>query len=338
MKKAFKILGSVFLGLIVVVFFAYARIAFINDYSFQKPVESPLKDNSVHLVSFASGEVFIQNQNSLLASAINKGFSSYRAFGKSQLDQKFIKQNKVAFSHSKGGGLMIWKPYVIEKALSSIPEGDWVIYMDAGFIFQGPIAPLFKDLGPEVSYVFQKDGWDEASLVGSNECYTRRSVIERLCGKHIEKCRKDPLISSSFMMVRNDLRGQAMIRNWKMKLEEQENLNLLPRHKSDKKNYPGFLWHHLDQAVLSNLISSTVQFHDPRYAKFVTKSDVFPTAVWTHRRGGASTRFKHLYSHYGAAPTLHPHTKSAKALSSISPFNNPVIVHLRHWINQAIGM
>lgn len=36
------------------------------------------------------------------------------------------------FSSSKGGGLWLWKPYIINKVLEEINEGDVVVYSDAG--------------------------------------------------------------------------------------------------------------------------------------------------------------------------------------------------------------
>jgi hypothetical protein len=63
----------------------------------------------------------------------------------SDLDPEFRHQNSMSFQTQRGGGLWLWKPYLINKTLHALSDGDYVMYVmyaDAGSYLTGPIDPL----------------------------------------------------------------------------------------------------------------------------------------------------------------------------------------------------
>ena len=94
-------------------------------------------DTPIYLISYADGpEIYKKNQAGLVQSALNKGFSHFINYRKSQLSQDFKENNKEILSLKKGAGYWLWKPWVILNTLENIPENAIVIYADTGFVFK----------------------------------------------------------------------------------------------------------------------------------------------------------------------------------------------------------
>ena len=60
----------------------------------------------------------------------------------SDLNPEFRHQNAMSLQTQRGGGLWLWKPYLINKTLHSLLDGDYVMYADAGSYLTGPMEPL----------------------------------------------------------------------------------------------------------------------------------------------------------------------------------------------------
>ena len=79
--------------------------------------------SQVFLISYADGpKVFFKNQNSLVQSAINKGFDGIINYKKSHIDNIFYNKNMDILSDPHGAGLWLWKPYFILKTMEMLPE------------------------------------------------------------------------------------------------------------------------------------------------------------------------------------------------------------------------
>jgi hypothetical protein len=59
-------------------------------------------------------------------------FNSVKCFTRLDIDEDF--KNKIGkyFDEPRGGGLMLWKPYIIYKTLEKMNDGDFLVYCDAG--------------------------------------------------------------------------------------------------------------------------------------------------------------------------------------------------------------
>jgi len=51
------------------------------------------------------------------------------------IDEKFRSENQKTLSFKQGGGLWLWKPYIIIKSLRNTSTGDYIIYSDSGSHF-----------------------------------------------------------------------------------------------------------------------------------------------------------------------------------------------------------
>jgi hypothetical protein len=84
-----------------------------------------------YLVNYANAE-FYSDQKRFSKAALKQGIDE--VFSYKDLDIRktaFYKKNKETLDIPKGGGLWLWKPYVIFEAMKKIKEGDLLIYADS---------------------------------------------------------------------------------------------------------------------------------------------------------------------------------------------------------------
>ncbi len=53
-------------------------------------------------------------------------------------------ENAGIFSQKRGYGFWLWKPYVILDALRKIPQGDYIVYVDAGVAPVADMSPIIR--------------------------------------------------------------------------------------------------------------------------------------------------------------------------------------------------
>ena len=84
--------------------------------------------------------------NQLLES-VNKYGKNFKIilFSKGDIDEDFLEKNKNIFSHSKGGGYWLWKPYIINETLKKINDNDVLFYLDSKYYFTEDFENLYID-------------------------------------------------------------------------------------------------------------------------------------------------------------------------------------------------
>ena len=66
------------------------------------------------------------------------------SYGPNDVEKSFVQKNTKILSNPRGGGLWLWKPHLILKALLESNEGDAVLYCDAGMYPISDLTPLFE--------------------------------------------------------------------------------------------------------------------------------------------------------------------------------------------------
>ncbi|WP_144631419.1 hypothetical protein [Priestia megaterium] len=56
-------------------------------------------------------------------------------YGPENIDSHFFEQNKSILEMPRGGGLWLWKPYIIYETLKELKNGDYLLYCDSGSYF-----------------------------------------------------------------------------------------------------------------------------------------------------------------------------------------------------------
>ena len=97
--------------------------------------------------------------------------------GPEDLDPQFVRQNEAVFRARRGAGYWLWKPYLINRTLSELNEGDLFCYFDLDVLFLQAIDPL--------TALITKHGQDiiPFSLLGDEfveRKWTKREVFQAL--------------------------------------------------------------------------------------------------------------------------------------------------------------
>ena len=88
-----------------------------------------------HFITFAT-ENYLDDARELCDSALNKGgFDTVKIYNFNDIDPIFSKKNNHILSLSRGAGYWLWKPYIIQKHLFEIEDGDILCYCDSSYLF-----------------------------------------------------------------------------------------------------------------------------------------------------------------------------------------------------------
>jgi len=95
-----------------------------------------------YLVNYANAE-FYSDQKRAGKAALKQGIDGVFLYSDKMIKQtSFYKKNKKTLDTPKGGGLWLWKPYVILEAMKQIKEGDFLIYADSAAEMINPVDDL----------------------------------------------------------------------------------------------------------------------------------------------------------------------------------------------------
>lgn len=85
------------------------------------------------------GERYLEDRERLSESAAAFGADSVVRCDRSSLDPAFRRLHERVLSERRGDGYWLWKPYIIDAALSSLPDGEVLFYVDADQRFTRPV-------------------------------------------------------------------------------------------------------------------------------------------------------------------------------------------------------
>ena len=88
-----------------------------------------------HFITFATAN-YLKDAQEICDSALNKGcFDTIKIYNYNDIEQSFLNKNKHILTLSKGAGYWLWKPYIIQKRLLEIDDGDVLCYCDSSYLF-----------------------------------------------------------------------------------------------------------------------------------------------------------------------------------------------------------
>jgi len=256
----------------------------IRDISLEKILPTPddmqLNSKGVYLISYAANdEIFLQNQNALTMSALNKNIDFFYNYRRKHIDSNFFEKNKKTLNSPKGAGFWLWKPYFILKTLQRVPNNSIIIYCDTGFIIKDSIETLINQLKNKDIILFKTDPTvhpDSIEKVANEEI-----LIKMKCDD--SACRKAPQIWGGISIYKNTPRSRKFVEKW---LKACEDENLL-QGISIQPLKPHFIKPEYDQALLSILA-----YQESKNIHFETvKGDWVnhPIFLWHHRHPSSSS-------------------------------------------------
>lgn len=213
-KKIRSISTLLFISLIGTLYFVIVRLD-TSSLPINPELIPETTDKTYHhrqpvvLVSYADGpQVFFKNQNSLLQSAINKGFDAFYTYRKGHLDPEFYEKNKQTLDQPRGAGYWLWKPYLILKTMKMYPDDAVIVYADSGVVFAKSIEPFLKALEKK-TLIF----------VGNGKPVTCRSHLKMEARQVLQMADNDPRLDAQkiwafFMVIKNTPQTRAFVEKW----------------------------------------------------------------------------------------------------------------------------
>lgn len=241
----------------------------------------------VYLVCYADGaDVFYQNQNTLVFSALKRGVDFYHKYQRHHLDAAFVERHQTLLNNQPGVGLWIWKPYVVLKTMTQAPDGALILYMDVGSTLTKSIQPLIKEMD-RVDMLFSSDM--EPQALNRLERITPRSVFQEM-GAMTQQARQAPALWAGFFLIRNTPQTRAFVKKW---LDACTTPSLIqPTMAKDQGLCPDYKGHSYDQTLLGVLLhQSTLSY---RVMDFTNETSRY--ASWHHRHTKTAKDLWHGYS------------------------------------------
>lgn len=101
------------------------------------------------LITFTDSSMTIA-ANICEQSALQNNVHEVKVYGPKDIDAKFRKANAAILDQPRGCGYWLWKPYFIDLELKEFPEGDILIYADAGVEFVNNINHIIDRMQSDI--------------------------------------------------------------------------------------------------------------------------------------------------------------------------------------------
>lgn len=169
-------------------------------------------------------------------------FDEVISYTPNDIDSDFKSKYKNILKVKRGGGLWLWKPYVIKKALGKLNDGDYLFYCDSGAFFVRSIKPIIQTMDQDI--------W-VTNLPLIEHQWTKPSCITYL-ELDMPEYTETNQIQASFILIRKSKYSVRFVDEW-LKLCCDYDL-ISPEDNIDKsEEFPKFIAHREDQSLFSLL-------------------------------------------------------------------------------------
>ena len=196
-------------------------------------------------INFANNDFKRQQWWNTKTAKLFGGIDKVISYGPEDIDQDFLKQNKRLFEYSKGFGNYFWKPFLINKTLKILKDGDYLVYADSGTIF-------IKNIKSLITYMEA----NEADVM----CFTL-PLIEKQWTKRdafiLMECDSSfytdsVQITGNFIILKKSKSSENFIAQYLTYCSDYRIISDA-ENVMGSSNYPEFIAHRHDQSVLSLL-------------------------------------------------------------------------------------
>lgn len=171
----------------------------------------------------------------------------------------------------RGFGYYIWKPYIIEKTLSVLPENVYLLYTDVG-------CTLYKTGVPRLLEYVDLLESASAHVLGFHLEYvekqwTKKDLLIRMNYSNSDQI-NTPHCLSGIILFKNNEKTRQLVKEWRIIMEED--VHLIDDSPSIATNEPEFVEHRHDQSVFSILLK--------QYNGVILKDETWwPEANWADK-------------------------------------------------------
>lgn len=195
-------------------------------------------------MSFAT-RAFRPSQLRLVRSALAHGIDAALSYGPADIEgTDFWRHHRDILDNPQGAGNWLWKPFLIRETLRRLPDGDVLMYSDAGVEVVGDVGPLVALLADQRVALFRMPGMPNAA-------WTKRDAFI------LTKCDAEEFyyadqVVASFMLMSATSWTVDFVSEWLQWCCDSRMLTDQP-NTCGKANHPDFIAHRHDQSLLSLL-------------------------------------------------------------------------------------
>ena len=193
------------------------------------------------LLNYADEKFAIQQKYNFKSAKLFGGFDEFYLTSNKDIDEKFRQSNREIFNIKRGGGLWLWKPYIILKTLETIGDDDVLVYCDSGTVFIRNISYLVNFMyGKKLDILL----FDTPLLEVQ---FTKKNVLDLFNSDGLKN-----QIMAGYMLIRKTKFTLQFINEW---LQLCQNIDLI-YDDGNIKQHDYYLAHREDQSLLSPLAHS----------------------------------------------------------------------------------
>lgn len=188
------------------------------------------------LITFTDDHMTIA-ANICKASALQNNVHEVKIYGPKDIDAKFRKANAAILDQPRGCGYWLWKPFLIDRELKKMKDGDYLIYCDAGV-----------EIINNVNHIIDRMQ-DDIFLFGNlwkHEHWCKGGVIEDIWPSN--RANYDKQVQASVIFIRNSETSRMLVAGW---LKDCQRPGMIDDSTMGFPNHPEFKEHRHDQAILT---------------------------------------------------------------------------------------
>ena len=204
-----------------------------------------------HLISFADKRMTGALKRLRWQAEDMQFFDKIHLLTNQDLDSSFsTTYNHILNPRTRGFGYWLWKPYIIQQLLESIPMGDELYYVDAGCHFNPHGKARLKEYAAMLAA-------SELGIVAfqlgkscSERAYSKMDLMIHLGVHQAAHITDSGQLSATHVFCKKKESSIAFINEW---LNTCYNLHFIDDSPSLNPNFPEFIEHRHDQSVFSIL-------------------------------------------------------------------------------------
>lgn len=219
---------------------------------------------NIHVVTFSNYK-YTDHQMNLKEYSKSLNLNTFTYTFDQLKTTSFYTENKTILDRERGSGFCLWKPHIILDALTQIPHGDVVFYIDCADIYTGEAIDVIKENMTSPSMLFLKGSF-------KNKMYTKRDTFYYMnCDSH--HYWDEIQCEAGICAFKNTDESKDFISEWlgyckdARIITDDPNVCGLP-------NLPEYVDHRYDQSVLSNLIIKHNKQYFPSILRCFVKCNV----------------------------------------------------------------
>lgn len=200
------------------------------------------KTSKKYFINYAAGG-FLNSQKEAIDTANYFGFNAV-PLSPNYIDEEFYKKNEFILSQRRGAGYWLWKPYIIDKFLGQMSDGDYLVYMDSG-------AKITHDISEYLEMTDNEKGHIGFSMIQRTSKWTKGDCFYEINKNRDYQFAEKNQLQATYLFFRNCSYVRNFVSKWlnfccKVNLIADSPNTYLP-------NMSDFVDHRHDQSIYSLL-------------------------------------------------------------------------------------